>query len=48
MIDRIVNTKKTAEAEIVLLSTPYEGSVSFLAGTAKAPKKILKCLDNNL
>ena len=48
MIDRIINTKNINEAEVVLLSAPYEGGVSFMGGTANAPKKIIKCLDNNL
>lgn len=48
MIDRIINTKKIEDAEIVILSAPYEGGVSFMGGTAGAPKKIIECLDNNL
>jgi len=48
MIDRIINTKNTKEADAVILSAPYEGSVSFMGGTSKAPKKIVNCLDNNL
>ena len=48
MIDRIINTKEIKEAEVVILSAPYEGSVSFMSGTAKAPGKIIECLDNNL
>jgi agmatinase len=48
VIDRIINTKETKEAEIVLLSAPYEEGVSFMGGTAKAPEKIVECLDNNL
>ncbi|MFA4975513.1 MAG: agmatinase [Candidatus Paceibacterota bacterium] len=48
MIDRIINTKNIKEADVVLLSAPYEHSVSFMGGTAKGPKKIINCLDNNL
>lgn len=48
MIDRIVNTKNKEEADVILISAPYEYSVSFMGGTAKAPARILKCLDNNL
>lgn len=48
MIDRIINTKNISEADAVLLSAPYEGGVSFMGGTAKAPEKIVDCLDNNL
>ena len=48
MIDRIINTKEVKDAEVVFLSAPYEGGVSFMGGTAKAPEKIIECLDNNL
>jgi agmatinase len=48
MIDRIINTKDIKKAEVVILSAPYENSVSFMEGTAKAPKKIIDCLNNNL
>jgi len=48
MIDTVVNTKNEKEADVVILSAPYEGSVSFKGGTAKAPEKILDCLNNNL
>lgn len=48
MVDRIVNTKNSKEANVVILSAPYEHSVSFRGGTSKAPKKILDCLNNNL
>lgn len=48
MIDTIVNTKNTKDADVILVSAPYEHSVSFMGGTAKAPKKIVHCLNNNL
>jgi arginase family enzyme len=48
MIDRIINTKNTKIADIILMSVPYENSVSFMGGTANGPKKIVNCLDNNL
>ena len=48
MIDRIINTKQIKDAEVVFLSAPYEGGISFMGGTAKAPEKIIECLDNNL
>lgn len=48
MIDRIINTKNTKEADVILLSIPYENSVSFMRGTSKAPEKIIHCLNNNL
>ncbi|HAS80507.1 MAG: hypothetical protein UR25_C0001G0110 [Candidatus Nomurabacteria bacterium GW2011_GWE1_32_28] len=48
MIDKIINTKNVDEADLVILSAPYEHSVSFLGGTAKGPNKIIECLDNYL
>ena len=48
MIDRIINTENMKEADVVLLSVPYENGISFMSGTAKAPKKIIDCLDNYL
>lgn len=48
MIDKIINIKKTNDAEVVILSALYEHSVSFMGGTAKGPEKIIDCLDNNL
>ncbi len=48
MIDTIINTKNIKGADVILISAPYENSVSFMEGTSKAPKKILNCLNNNL
>lgn len=48
MIDQVVNTKDIKKADVVILSAPYEGGVSFMGGTTGAPKKIMHCLDNNL
>ncbi len=48
MIDTIINTKDIKKADMVLLSAPYEHSVSFMGGTSKAPKKIITCLNEKL
>ena len=48
MIDRIINIKNIKKSDTVILSAPYENSVSFMGGTVKGPKKIINCLDNNL
>lgn len=48
MIDRVVNTKNIKDADVVILSAPYEGGISFKGGTAEAPEKILHCLNNNV
>ncbi len=44
----MVNTNNIKESNAVLLSAPYEHSVSFMRGTANGPKKILDCLNDNL
>ncbi|MEI6280664.1 MAG: agmatinase [bacterium] len=48
MIDTVINTKDTKEADAIIMSAPYEGGVSFKGGTSKAPKEIVHCLNNNL
>ncbi len=48
MTDKIINTKNIKEAEVVILSAPYENGVSFMRGASLAPKKIVACLNNNL
>src|SRR3990167_6975945 len=48
MIDSVVNTKDVKDADAVILSVPYEGTVSFGTGTARAPEKILDCLNNKV
>lgn len=48
MVDRIINTKKLETANTVIVSAPFENSVSFMGGTEKGPEKIVDCLDNNL
>ena len=48
MIDKIINTKNIKGADVVLLSAPYEGGISFMGGTSKAPRKIIDCLDSKL
>lgn len=48
MTDTIINTKNVAEADVVLVSAPFEASVSFGHGAAKGPGKVIECLDQNL
>ncbi len=48
MVNTVINTKNTAGADLVILSVPYEKTVSSRKGTANGPKKIIKCLDNKL
>ena len=48
MIDKVINTKNIKGADTVILSAPYEKGISFMDGTAEAPRKILNCLNNTL
>ncbi len=44
----IINTKKINEADIVILSVPYEKTASSKKGTINGPKAIVKCLNEKL
>ncbi len=46
MIENFVNTKNEKDADVVILSAPYEESVSIMGGTSGAPEKIVNCLNN--
>ena len=48
MIKRFINTKDINEADVVLVSAPYEKGTTFHGGTAAGPKKIVECLDYQL
>lgn len=48
MIKRFINTKKISEADVVLVSAPYEKGTTFHGGTAAGPAKIIECLDYQL
>ncbi|MCE9549308.1 agmatinase [Candidatus Nomurabacteria bacterium] len=48
MIKRFINTKNINEADVVLISAPYEKGATFHKGTAAGPKKIVECLDYQL
>ena len=48
MIDSIVSTKNTEEADVVIISAPYEKTVSSRKGTINGPKAIIKMLDSKL
>ncbi|MFZ3016024.1 MAG: agmatinase [Minisyncoccia bacterium] len=48
MIKQIVNTKNTKDADVVILSAPYEKTASSRKGTINGPKAIVKCLNEKL
>jgi agmatinase len=48
MIKTIVNTKKIEEADVVILSAPYEKTASSHKGTALGPKKVVEFLNTQI
>jgi agmatinase len=48
MADSIINTKDTTNADVVIVSAPYEKTASSRKGTVNGPKEIIKCLDTKL
>jgi len=48
MIYTTINTKNMDEADVVIVSAPYEKTVSSGGGTANGPKRIIDCLDYKL
>lgn len=47
-IDTVINTKKLDEADVVIVSAPYEKTTSSRKGTINGPKEIIKSLDGKL
>jgi agmatinase len=48
MIKTIVNTKKAEDADVVIVSAPYEKTASSHKGTASGPKKVVECLNTQI
>ena len=48
MVDSIVNEKSADEADVIIVSVPYEKTVSNRKGTKNGPKAIIKMLDSKL
>src|SRR3989344_2720138 len=48
MADSIINTKKIDDADVVLLSAPYEKTASSHKGTVNGPREVIKCLDEQI
>lgn len=47
-MNSILNEKNPKNADVVIVSAPYEKTASSRKGTVNGPKAILKCLDNKL
>jgi len=48
MIKSIINTKNINEADVVLVSAPYEKTASSHKGTVNGPKKVVACLNSQI
>lgn len=48
MAKSIINTKNVKDADVVIVSAPYDKTASFHKGTAKGPKKVVACLDTQI
>lgn len=48
MVKSIINTKKVAQADVVLLSAPYEKTASSHKGTKHGPQAIVECLNHQI
>src|SRR5665811_1531753 len=48
MIKTIINTENIDEADVVILSAPYEKTASSHKGTINGPKKVVECLNTQL
>lgn len=48
MIKTIINTENISEADVVMLSAPYEKTASSHKGTINGPAKVVECLNTQL
>lgn len=48
MIKTIINTKNINDADVVLISAPYEKTASSHKGTINGPKKVIECLNTQI
>lgn len=48
MIEKIINTKNIENADVVLVSAPYEKTASSHKGTVNGPKKVIECLNTQI
>ena len=48
MPQSIINTKNPAEADVHIISAPYDATASFHKGTAEGPRKVVECLHTQI
>jgi agmatinase len=48
MIKTVINTKTTKDADVVIVSAPYEKTASSHKGTVSGPKAVVQCLDTQI
>ncbi len=48
MAQSIINTKNVAEADVLIISAPYDMTASFHKGTAEGPQKVVECLNSQI
>lgn len=48
MSQSIINTKNPAEADVHIISAPYDATASFHKGTAEGPRKVVDCLHTQI
>ena len=48
MPQSIINTKNSAEADVHIISAPYDATASFHKGTAEGPRKVVECLHTQI
>ncbi len=48
MAQSIINTKNSSEADVHIISAPYDLTASFHKGTAEGPRKVVACLDTQI
>ncbi len=48
MPQSIINTKSAEEADVLIISAPYDATASFHKGTAEGPRKVVECLNTQI
>ncbi len=48
MTQSIINTQDTDNADVLIISAPYDATASFHKGTAEGPKKVIECLNTQI
>ena len=48
MTQSIINTNDAENADVLIISAPYDATASFHKGTAEGPKKVVECLNTQI